>query len=158
MKHLRGCLVLLGAVVMMIAAMGGCAKKTTLDVTITSNPTGGYFVENLTCSFYGTLKGSTPITATIQWIWADAAHANQTVQKTETYTFSATGASSTTYNAQPGYVLLNYWWVKVSWTDQDGTAKSVESSEAFCRAEDAPQGSEGPDKSMLLMSSTPVEE
>jgi len=133
MKHLPGCLKLLGAVAV-IAVMAGCPTKTKLDVTITSNPVGVYNTTDLSCSYYGTLKGSTPITATVQWIWADAAHANQTVQKTESYTFTANAAGSTTYNAQPGYILLNYWWVKISWTDQDGTAKSVQSSEAFCRS------------------------
>ena len=131
MKHLRD--YLLGAVAV-IAVMGGCTKKTTLDVTITSNPTGGSQCTNLNCSYYGLLKGSIPITATVEWLREDAFRANQRVEKTETYTFSASGSASTTFNAEPGDILLNYWWVKVSWTDQDGTAKSVTSSEAFCRS------------------------
>lgn len=117
---------------------------TALVVSITSNPQGGSQRSSVSCTFTGTLETSggglfasktpAPITATVEWFWENYYHENETQQKSESYTFTTDEAESqtTTYSASTGYILLNYWWVKISWTDGDGTPHTVESTKAYC--------------------------
>lgn len=135
-------------IVLMLVFAVGCNpfKKpdTLLVVAITSNPQGGNLTSSVSCTFTGTLETSggglfasktpDPITATVEWWWENYYHEDQGQKKSETFTFSTEDAESetTTYAADSGYVLLNYWWVKISWTDGDDTPHTLESSKAYC--------------------------
>lgn len=114
----------------------GCPKKESiLSVSITQHPQGGANVSTVSCTFQGELtQGQDPISVTVEWWWEDANHANGAIQKTETFTFSSESPTSytTSYSAGAGYILLNYWWVKIRWTNGDGSTGLVESGKAFC--------------------------
>lgn len=125
-----------------ICLFGGCiSKKTFLTISITSDPQGGWSTSSLSCSFRGYLEargglfgGVHPITATVEWWWENYYHQNSQKMKSKTYTFSTKGTTTrtTTYSAASGYVLLNYWWVKIKWTDEDGNSYTIQSNKAYC--------------------------
>ena len=116
----------------------GCAKKDTfLDITITEHPEGGANVPSLSCEFEGDLTGGDEsITATVEWWWEDSNHENDQVIDSETYTFSSqsTVSHTTTITAASlgGDILLNYWWVRISWENEDGSDEEVESNQVYC--------------------------
>lgn len=133
-----GLTIILGSMLL----LSGCiSKKTSLNVVITSSPQGGRNISRLSCSFEGCLTASGglfggvhPITATVEWWWENYFHSNAKVMKSETCEFRTTGpeSKSTVYSAGSGYVLLNYYWVKIKWTDEDGSSHTVESNKAYC--------------------------
>ena len=126
----------------------GCSKdpKTKLIISFTQHPSGGDGVSSVSTQFRGKLdftKGKKfiffsegdpkPITATVEWWWENYYHQNQEMIKTETQIFNSESYStrSTIFNAGSGYVLLNYFWVKIHWTDDEGSY-SIESDKAYC--------------------------
>ncbi len=114
---------------------GGDEDKTSLDITITAHPAGGAFITTLTCVFEGELVGgTTPITARIEWWVEDFMHENDTLYTDSSHEFSSEDPEEVTASitAPAGYIFYDYWWVKIKWTDADGTENSVESSRAFC--------------------------
>ena len=58
---------------------------------------------------------------------------SRAISLSEQVTFNSENSvsKSTVYSAPPGYILLNYYWVKFKWTDESG-AHEVESDKAFC--------------------------
>jgi len=124
------------------AALVGCTKepaplpeKNTLNVTVTQSPQSGTNVSSLSVSFTGTVQGTIkPVRVMVEWWFENGLHLNQTVKNSTEYTFD--GALQTTkttvYTAPAGYVFLNYYWVKISWTDDLGQ-HLVESSKAYCQ-------------------------
>lgn len=140
--------------------MEGCARaKTSLIILIISHPQGGYEISILSCTFQGKLethgggifgsKEPRPITAFVEWWWEDGYHQNAQVIKSETYTFTSKEPVmyTTTYSAPPGYVLLNYFWVKIKWTDEDGTPHTIESAKAYCYCKKSKTQREKPNNS-----------
>jgi hypothetical protein len=123
---------LLGVLLLLI----GCPKKDTLlDLTITEDPAGGSQVTSVTVEFEAALvDGDTPITITLEWWWENAVHENDTKMDTETFTASSqtTTTFTSTYTADAGYILMNYYWVKIKWTDEAGESHEVESDQAYC--------------------------
>jgi len=120
--------------------VGGCfGGKTSLSVSITSNPQGGRRVSALYCSFRGQLSrggvfscSPSPIAVTVEWWWENYYHHNQTLMQSEHYTFtSETPVTYTAEYSKPGSYLLNYYWVKIKWTDEDGTSHIEESSKSY---------------------------
>ena len=144
MKKMKKSLGVIGLLIMLssMLLLSGCiSKKTSLNVIITSSPQGGINVSRLSCSFEGCLTASGglfggvhPITATIEWWWENYFHTDAKVMKSETHEFRTTGTerSSTVYSTSSGYILLNYYWVKIKWTDENGTSHTRESSKAYC--------------------------
>lgn len=141
MKKSLGIIGLIVMVGSMLLLSGCITKKTSLNVNITSSPQGGRNVSRLSCSFEGYLTASGglfggvhPITTSVEWWWENYFHSDAKIMKSETYEFSTTGVQrySTVYSAAPGYVLLNYYWVKIKWTDEDGVSHTRESSKAYC--------------------------
>ncbi len=73
------------------------------------------------------------ITATVEWWWENFFGANDQIVKSEQAIFSSESyaTKSTSYSAGSGFILLNYYWVEIHWTDDDGS-HSIQSSKAFC--------------------------
>ena len=118
-----------------IVSCGG-AGDTSLAVKITEQPIGGKNISELTCTVRGILiGGETPITASIDWCWEALTLDSMRVVKIEPYTFTSSDEYeyvTTNHYAGDGNVFLRYWWVRVSWTDEDGTADTCESDKVKC--------------------------
>ena len=138
----------LSLIALIAMIMIGCSKdpKTELIVSFTQHPSGGYGVDSVSAQFTGKLDFTAgkkfiffsegdpkPITATVEWWWVNYYHENQKKVETETQIFNSENYStrSTVYKARPGNVLLNYYWVKIHWTDDEGS-HSTESVKAYC--------------------------
>jgi len=130
-KYIAGIVIL--CCVCIIRCGGG---DTSLAIKITEQPVGGENISELSCTVRGILiGGETPITATIDWCWEDFTGDSMRVEKKETYTFSSSDEYeyvTTTHYAGEGYVFYQFWWVRVSWTDEDGAADTCESAKARC--------------------------
>ena len=125
--------------VMMLFLFQGCKKdevsSSTLLITFTSHPQGGTQVATVSSGFDGIVVGNAKaIEVTAEWWWEDANHQNSMIKKTEQITFSSNNntSKSTAYSASSGYILLNYYWVKLKWTDDSGV-HTLESGKAFCQ-------------------------
>jgi hypothetical protein len=128
-----------------IIQFNGCKKEdpiTTLSISITQQPTGSLNVETISIKYTGTLnfeegkpknnKGNVKsISATIEWWWEAADHSKSEILKSESTTFGVEGNSekSSVYG-NPGYYLLNYYWVVISWSDDLGS-HSIKSDKVF---------------------------
>lgn len=118
----------------------GCSplSVTRLNIEIIQNPTGGYNVDVLYCIFRGWLTSSSsevkPITAHVEWWWENYYGEGDTKVEEKTWTFFTKEPQDviTYLYASPGYVFLNYYWVKIWWYDEDGKYNKVESSKAYC--------------------------
>jgi len=143
MKKLSCSLSILACV--MFIMLAGCENaETVLDLSITSQPVGGESVDRVSCSFEGSLEAvgggmfgsedTDPVSVSAEWWWEDANNQNDELMNTETFTFSSETPTTftTTYTAGTGYILLNYYWVKLQWTDGEGT-HTLESGKAFCQ-------------------------
>lgn len=120
-----------------IAVVGCGGKNTRLLLHITEDPIGGTNVPVLTCLFEGKLyKGTTPITATVEWWWCSFAGTNESLVHRETYTFTEDEyvEYTTMISAGTNYVFFQVYWVKILWEDEDGTEHEIESSQARCNA------------------------
>jgi len=109
-------------------------KKATLDLTVKTQPEGGKSVNSVNCEFTGAVSTSNKsIQVTVEWWWESLDHSNSKIMNSEQVTFSSTSATSksTVYKAGTGYILLNYYWVKFKWTDDDGSHE-MESGKAYC--------------------------
>jgi len=126
------------ALIALIALVGlvSCGSKdTTLDLTITEDPQGGAQVSSVTVEFEaGLVDGDTPITVTVEWWWENAVHEEDEMMDSENITVSSQTVQTftSTYSASSGFILLNYWWVKIKWTDEAGDSHEVESDQAYC--------------------------
>ena len=108
--------------------------KTQLSVSITQNPSGGAQVNSVSAKFQGSINGTVkPVSVTAEWWWEDGYHSNSKIKSSTEYTFDSGSitSKSTVLSAPTGYILLNYYWVKITWTDDDGQ-HSIESSKAYC--------------------------
>lgn len=131
------------AALIMFAGCGGEEEpeETILEVTITAHPQGGVNVQSVSCTFEGEIiSGDDPVQVTIEWWWEDALGFNDQVVETNYHNFDDPQPVShtTTFTAPVGFVLLNYYWVELSWTDDDGN-HTLESSKAFCTMTDGSQ-------------------
>ena len=108
--------------------------ETNLTVTITQNPSGGSQIHSVSVHFTGKVTGyvkSVPVI--VEWWWEDGNHSNSKMKSSTEFVFnsSSTTTKSTMWSANVGYVFLNYYWVKISWTDDDGQ-HNIESTKAYC--------------------------
>jgi len=121
---------------------------TTLNVTFLAQPQGGSlsstvsanirfdrnFVERSAKRVVQTKPIPETIVATIEWWWQGGHGGGDAVVKTESVTISEDEKTvSTSYSAGPGFTLLNYYWVKVTWRDKDEleTEHTKESSKGY---------------------------
>jgi len=121
-----------------VLIFSSCKKEeilpTTLSLNVTTQPQGGTQVNTVSCEFNGTVsEADKSISVTVEWWWEDGNHENAALKDSEEVLFSSSSpvSKSTTYSAGPGYVLVNYYWVKLKWTDDNG-AHEIESGKAFC--------------------------
>ena len=106
----------------------------TLNLSVTNQPDGGNQVNTVSCEYDGSVSVSDEsIQVTVEWWWEDGNHENAALKDSEQVTFDSknTVSKSTVYSAGSGYVLLNYYWVKFKWTDDDGSHE-IESGKAYC--------------------------
>jgi hypothetical protein len=109
--------------------------STKLVVKILEHPEGGTNITELTCIFSGRLAdGTTPITATAEWWWMHETGRTTYVCQRGEYEFTdEVGKICTTKHTAPhGYVFNDYFWLKILWTDADGTDNELESNKARC--------------------------
>lgn len=121
-----------------LTLLAGCKKDpdpTSLEIVITEHPLGGSMQESLSISFDAIMKGDVvkPIEVTVEWWWENAYHSNQKLQRTARMAINMGGVTSRSdvFSAGEGYYFLNYYWVKIKWTDELG-AHEIESHKAFC--------------------------
>lgn len=108
--------------------------ETNLSLTVTEHPDGGKLVNQVSANFEGAITGTvTPVSVTVEWWWEDGNHENSEMQESEEIIFNSSNVTlkSTIYKAPPNYFLLNYYWVKFTWTDDNGQHE-VKTSKAFC--------------------------
>ena len=111
--------------------------ETNLSVSITQQPSGGAQVNTVSVRFSGIISGNVqPVAVTVEWWWEDGYHSNAKLKSSDEHTFnsSSTTTKSTAWSADSGYILLNYYWVKITWTDDSGS-HLIESSKAYCTRE-----------------------
>ena len=144
-KRISGVLaLLLMATLIMFASCGGDEEpeEHLLQVTITDHPQGGLNVQSVDCTFEGEIvSGSGTIQVTIEWWWEDALGLNDQVLETnyENFDHAQPVSQTTTFMAPVGLSLTNYFWVELSWTD-DEWPHTIESNKAFCTITDGMQG------------------
>jgi len=118
-----------------IVSCGSEDVDTLLDLTITEDPQGGAQVSSVTVEFEAALvDGETPISVTVEWWWENAVHEDDEMKDSETFSVASQTPMTftSTHSAASGYILLNYYWVKISWTDEAGEDHEVESDKAYC--------------------------
>lgn len=123
---------------MLAFAISSCKKDdpdpTRLSVNITQQPMGGSDLNVVSVSFEGIISGTVnPINATVEWWWENGFHMDQKMLSSSEVTFNSGSVTSksSAWSTAAGYSLLNYFWVKITWTDDDGP-HTLESSKAFC--------------------------
>jgi len=128
----------------LLLLLTGCSSpETTLSVNFNQNPSGGYSTTSVSAQFQGKLSvdGGTPlmpteadpVDASVEWWWENSSGGGDQIVQSEYVTFSSEDYTikSTNYAASPGYVLLNYYWVEIHWTDDSGN-KHIQSTKAYC--------------------------
>jgi hypothetical protein len=137
------------AAVLLVFVTTGCGTgdgKTTLDARFLSEPQGGEYVQEVSAelelnrrfkdksSFLQSSASPEDITVRIMWVFEPRTDAGPEVVESERVTVSSDRATySTSYSAGSGNVLLNYWSVRIEWTDDEGT-HTIESDKALCTA------------------------
>ena len=121
-----------------IALFSACGedepKPTRLEVSITEHPLGGAQVSSVSARFNGTVTGKQKsIQVTVEWWWESGDHTENRVISSTQYVFDSdnTTSKSTVHSAGSGFILLNYYWIKITWTDDDGQ-HVLESNKAYC--------------------------
>ena len=107
---------------------------TNLSLTVTEHPDGGKQVSQVSANFEGVISGTvSPVSVTVEWWWEDGNHDNSKMVDSEEIIFNSSNVTtkSTIYKAATGYILLNYYWVRFIWTDDNGQHE-IKSSKAFC--------------------------
>lgn len=115
----------------------GADDETELHIDIAEHPEGGEYVTELTCIIVGCLYDKddvTEIPAEFNWLWSETSSGVGMMMTTEHYTFTETQAQEVHcyFTAPSGYYFTGYWWMDISWTDEDGTAHYLESNKAHC--------------------------
>ncbi|HOY31523.1 MAG TPA: hypothetical protein PKW80_06560 [Bacteroidales bacterium] len=119
-----------------IIFLAGCKKEEELSLSIKQSPVGGSQVDALSASFEGKILSRKPqktFTVTVEWWWENSYHGDQTMQKSEQFAFNSNSyqTKSTVYQAPAGYILMNYYWIKLIWTDDNGS-HILESGKGYC--------------------------
>lgn len=122
------------------ALFNSCKKeveKTVLFLYVSKHPEGGVNVfgpitAEITGKIYGPVK---EIDLVIEWFWEDGNHENSKMVQNETVIFNLNEEMTiSTEHELWGYIFLNYYWIKVSWQDDEGY-HMIESGKAYCTAD-----------------------
>ena len=119
--------------------------QTILNVSISNHPDSGFAVEQLSAniktkrdfidksSVFQTVGEPRAISLTIEWWWQSGDFEQRKLVASERVSVNEEFASfRTTYSAPENHVLLNYYWVKIKWEDDNGN-EVIESRKAYCR-------------------------
>lgn len=142
---LRKTVLLIGLTLIALSSCSKTEPETTLAISITRDPVGGYEVTSVSAQFKGQIdftKGTgilqpegeaESVTVTVEWWWEDAFGSGDQIVRSEMATFDSESSTtkSTSYSASPGFILLNYYWIEIHWTDDDDS-HSIQSSKALC--------------------------
>lgn len=113
-----------------------CSKKYTwLNLQIGQQPEGGSNVTELSSVIIARLEdGDTPIQSDIEWWWKDENGENEQLYWYQLWTFRNESWEEipVSVSAPAGYILVGYFWFRITWTDEDGTENEVLSEEAHC--------------------------
>jgi hypothetical protein len=113
-----------------------CSKKYTwLNLQIGKQPEGGKNVTEVLAIILARLEdGDTPIQTDIEWWWKDENGEDEQLYWHQLWTFrdESWWEIPVSIVAPEGYVLVGYFWFRVTWTDEDGTENEVLSEEAYC--------------------------
>lgn len=124
------------ACILLITAFIACSKKDTkLIAEIGEHPVGGTNIEELDCTVVGRLfDGETPINAIIEWWWSDSTGNNEQAVAQGSYEFTdeVWEEYTTIIEAPIGYYFFQYFWVKVTWQNEDEGEHEIESDRAWC--------------------------
>ena len=116
--------------VLFVLGCGSTAQKTLGDIKIQTNPAGGINRTFVDCWFTSKSTGN-PINLTVEWWWQNGFGFGDRVIKSETKIAAASNLQIVKYEAPAGYILLNYFWVEIKWTDDEGF-HALKSSKAYC--------------------------
>ncbi len=124
-----------------IYMLTGCKKEDAvpliLDISFTEHPEGGSSQNSIAVSYEGVMSGekakNEQIIATVEWWWENGFHLDRQLKSSVQVAFAQSGTTykSSVYRAPDGYVLLNYYWVRITWTDDRGPQEIV-SGKAYC--------------------------
>lgn len=132
MRHIKNLIVPLIALLIALASCG--KEETILEIIITEHPLGGMNVESLDCTFEGEIiSGDDPVQVTIEWWWEDENGVYGGIVETDYCEFDEQYpvTYTTNHRASLGYVFVGYFWVSLSWTDDEGMSR-IESAKGFC--------------------------
>jgi PKD repeat protein len=108
--------------------------QTALSLTITKQPVGGTDVESVSVNVDGIVTGYLrPVYVSAEWYFQPAGGGLPILKSSTEYVFDSKliTSKSTVYSAPPGYVLANYYYLKLVWTDDSGQHALV-SEKALC--------------------------
>lgn len=136
MKHLNKFFLIFLFFLSSSVFLNGCKKeveKTLLSLNISKHPEGGAWTYDLTAEITGKIIGPLKeIDVVIEWYWEDGNHEHRSMKSTETVVFNSNEEMTVpTEYVLYGYVFLNYYWIEVSWWDDDGH-HLIESVKAYC--------------------------
>lgn len=119
--------------------LSGCSKepKSTLTEVFITDPLGWDYSNYVEAKVHARIDfeegqnwigiptgDAEPITISIEWWWEDGNGSNDSRVSTDHTTITSTyflDHHTTRHYADPGYVLCNYYWIKISWTDDEGS-------------------------------------
>lgn len=152
--------------VLLVFVTTGCGTgdgKTTLDARFLSEPQGGEYVQEVSAelelnrrfkdksSFLQSSASPEDITVRIMWVFEPRTDAGPEVMESERVTVGNDRATySTSYSAGSGNVLLNYWSVRIEWTDDEGT-HTIESDKALCTAPNSSSSAKQGDRPAVVL-------
>ena len=124
-------LILFSAIVLFNCKKGE-VENTILSLSITKHPEGGMNIITATAEIKGYIIGpEKDIPVNIKWFWEDGNLENKQLKSDETVIFYtiAPKTFSSAYHSWD-WPLLNYYWIEVSWCDDDGM-HYLESAKGF---------------------------
>jgi hypothetical protein len=80
------------------------------------------------------LGSANPMDTKVEWMWQDLNQTKNQIMRSDVVTFNSTGTheKTTDYQSSVGTVLANYYYLRISWSDEKGS-HSVESAKAYCK-------------------------
>jgi len=124
----------------------GCGvgdSETTLNVNFVSHPSGGFNQSSAEAVFsvernfkdkgtiFHTKDEPEDILLTIEWWWEAGDRSSTELVSSRSLLISDDSQTySSTHSARAGYILLNYYWIKIMWEDDNGLQTRV-SRKAF---------------------------
>ena len=136
----------IGLALVFIACDDGIIRpeETLVEIEFISQPQGGSDLTSIQAVFEAELDydeggfrpgDDTPDSVTIrcEWWWHDASGSNLTFVKADSFMISDEDdyEFTTRVTTTAGHVLIDYFWVEISWEDDDGTHQ-LNSDKALC--------------------------